>query len=282
MRQRVRKTLLIISFLLFPVTIWYFSPYLIIQAASEHIMNGSFIVFSAMFILSMFLGRVWCGYLCPAGGLQECLAQCNPKPAKQGWRDKIKYVIWIVWITAVVVTFILGKNDVTINPFYMTDHGISVTSVYNYVMYYGVMLLLVLPALIHGRRATCHYICWMAPFMVIGSTIGRLLHIPQLHIEAEGDACVGCGQCNKACPMGLDVKAMAAGAKAAGAKATAAEGKAAEGRPMASEGKAMAAGAKAAGAKAKKWKCSECIQCGACIDACPKKVLKYRMKWGRG
>ena len=319
MRQRVRKTLLIISFLLFPVTIWYFSPYLIIQAASEHIMNGSFIVFSAMFILSMFLGRVWCGYLCPAGGLQECLAQCNPKPAKQGWRDKIKYVIWIVWITAVVVTFILGKYDVTINPFYMTDHGISVTSIYNYVMYYGVMLLLVLPALIHGRRATCHYICWMAPFMVIGSTIGRLLHIPQLHIEAEGDACVGCGQCNKACPMGLDVKAMAAGAKAAGT--TAAEAKAAEGRPMASEGKAMAADAKAAGAKAagakamaagakaaegkamasgakaadttaagtkatiakgKGWKCSECIQCGACIDACPKKVLKYRMKWRRG
>ena len=313
MRQRVRKALLIISFLLFPVTIWYFSPYLIIQAASEHIMNGSFIVFSAMFILSMFLGRVWCGYLCPAGGLQECLAQCNPKPAKQGWRDKIKYVIWIVWITAVVVTFILGKNDVTINPFYMTDHGISVTSIYNYVMYYGVMLLLVLPALIHGRRATCHYICWMAPFMVIGSTIGRLLHIPQLHIEAEGDACVGCGQCNKACPMGLDVKAMAAGAKAAGAKATAAEGrsmatgakaaegkataagaKAAEGRPMASEGKAKAAGAKAAdgrsmasegkakAAEGKKWKCSECIQCGACIDACPKNVLKYRMKWRRG
>ena len=292
MRQRVRKTLLIISFLLFPVTIWYFSPYLIIQAASEHIMNGSFIVFSAMFILSMFLGRVWCGYLCPAGGLQECLAQCNPKPAKQGWRDKIKYVIWIVWITAVVVTFILGKNDVTINPFYMTDHGISVTSIYNYVMYYGVMLLLVLPALIHGRRATCHYICWMAPFMVIGSTIGRLLHIPQLHIEAEGDACVGCGQCNKACPMGLDVKAMAAGAKAAGT--TAAGAKAAEGRPMASEGKAMAAGAKAAegrsmasegkakAAEGKKWKCSECIQCGACIDACPKKVLKYRMKWRRG
>ena len=151
-------------------------------------------------------------------------------------------------------------------------------------MYYGVMLLLVLPALIHGRRATCHYICWMAPFMVIGSTIGRLLHIPQLHIEAEGEACVGCGQCNKACPMGLDVKAMAAGAKAAGAKATAAGGKAAEGKAMASEGKATAAEGRpmAAGAKAKKWKCSECIQCGACIDACPKKVLKYRMKWRRG
>ena len=146
MRQRIRKTILIISFLLFPVTIWYFSPYLIIQAASEHIMNGSFIVFVSMFVLSMFLGRVWCGYLCPAGGLQECISAGNPAPAKQGWRNKIKYVIWIIWMIAIVVTFILGKNEVTVDPFYMTDHGISITSIYNYVMYYGVILLLVLPA----------------------------------------------------------------------------------------------------------------------------------------
>lgn len=45
MRQKVRKCLLLISFLAFPITIWYFSPYLIINAAMEHIINGSFVVF---------------------------------------------------------------------------------------------------------------------------------------------------------------------------------------------------------------------------------------------
>ena len=54
MRQKIRRTLLLISMLLFPVTIFYFSPYLIIEAASERIMNGSFVVFVAMFILSVF------------------------------------------------------------------------------------------------------------------------------------------------------------------------------------------------------------------------------------
>ena len=239
MRQRIRKTLLVFSFLLFPVTIWYFSPYLIIQAASEHIMNGSFIVFACMLVFSMFFGRIWCGYLCPAGGLQECLFMCRPDAPKQGRRNRIKYVIWVIWMIAVTVTFILGKNDVTIDPFYMTDHGISVSGIYNYVIYYGVIMLLVLPALIHGKRAACHYICWMAPFMVIGSSLGRILHLPQIHIEADKDACVKCGQCNGACPMGLNV------------------------RSMVSEGTNA--------------KCSECIQCGACVDVCPKKALKY--KW---
>ncbi len=240
MRQKVRKTIIFISFLLFPVTIWYFSPYLIIRAAFEHIVNGSFIVFVSMFVLSMFFGRVWCGYLCPAGGALECVFRINNKPSKQSGRDRIKYVIWIIWMIAVIVTFILGKNDVTVDPFYMTDHGISVSGINNYVIYYGVLLILVLPALIHGRRAACHYICWMAPFMVIGSTMGRWLHFPGLHIEAARDRCISCGKCSRACPMGLDVM------------------------KMVSEGTNP--------------KCTECIQCGACVDECPKRVLRYRMK----
>ena len=57
-RQKIRRTVIFISFLLFPVTIWYLSPYLIIQAAFEHILNGSFWVFMGMLVLSMFAGRV--------------------------------------------------------------------------------------------------------------------------------------------------------------------------------------------------------------------------------
>ena len=241
MRQKVRKTLIFISFLLFPVTMWYFSPYLIIQGMSEHILNGSFFVFVSMLVLSVFFGRIWCGWLCPAGGLQECAAATNDKPAKGGWRNGIKYGIWTVWIAAVIATYIMAKGDVKADFFYMTDHGISIADISNYIIYYGVLFILVLPSMIHGRRAACHYICWMAPFMQIGSAIGRLLHIPQPHIESDKEKCVSCGKCNTVCPMGLDVREMVSSGKNA--------------------------------------RCAECIQCGACVDACPKDVLRVQLTW---
>lgn len=240
-RQKIRKALIFISLLLFPITMYYFSPYLIIQGAFEHVVSGCFIVFLIMFVASLFLGRVWCGYLCPAGGVQECLSQVNDAPAKGGWRYKIKYVIWTIWMVAIIAIFLLGKSDVTIDFFYMTDHGISISEIGSYIIYYFVLLILVLPAMIHGRRAMCHYICWMAPFMVIGSKLGRFLRLPQLHIEADKSKCISCKKCNKACPMGLDVNA------AVLSETT--------------------------------HKCSECIQCGACVDTCPNQAVQYKFIW---
>ena len=70
-RQRVRKALLFVSLLLFPVTLYYFSPAIILQAASEGIVNASFIVFGLMFLSALVVGRLWCGWACPAGALQE-------------------------------------------------------------------------------------------------------------------------------------------------------------------------------------------------------------------
>lgn len=237
-RQKIRKTILLISFLIFPVIIWYFSPYLIIQASSQHILNGSFFVFLTMLILSLFMGRIWCGYFCAAGGLQEVCSVINEKPAKQGQRNKIKFIIWTIWVITIISIFIMGTNPVTIDFFYMTDHGISISNINSYVIYYGVILILILPSLIHGKRATCHYLCWMAPFMIIGSTIGRKLHFPQIHIESEKNKCKSCKKCNKTCPMGINVETMIKEEKISTN--------------------------------------TECIQCGACIDKCKHDVLKYK------
>lgn len=44
-RQTVRKMIILISFLLFPITLYYFSPYIIIDGISQGILTGAFLSF---------------------------------------------------------------------------------------------------------------------------------------------------------------------------------------------------------------------------------------------
>ena len=60
-RQRIRKALLFVSLLLFPITLYYFSPVMIMESASQGVINASFIVFGLMFVAALFVGRLWCG-----------------------------------------------------------------------------------------------------------------------------------------------------------------------------------------------------------------------------
>ncbi len=82
-RQRIRKAMILISFLLFPITMWYLSPYLIIMGVSRGIISGSFIVFCLQFLTSLFLGRVFCGWICPVAGLGEACFIIQNKPVRK-------------------------------------------------------------------------------------------------------------------------------------------------------------------------------------------------------
>ncbi len=238
-RQNIRKLFLIIALLLFPVTLYYFSPVLIINAGLNGIINGSFIVFLLMFFLSIPFGRIFCAYACPAGGLQECAFMINDRRPKQGVRNYIKYVIWFLWIGAVAFCYFYKGEITGVDFLFQTDHGISVANIYTYIIYYGIILLIFIPSILGGKRVFCHYFCWMAPFMVIGTKLRGLLHLPGLHVSADKEKCISCGKCDRSCPMGLEVKEMA---------------------------------------KSGKITSLECIQCGACIDVCPQNVLYYKMR----
>jgi ferredoxin len=78
----------------------------------------------------------------------------------------------------------------------------------------------------------------MAPFMIAGYKLGRILHLPQMKIKSEKSKCTGCGMCEKKCPMSLSIKSL------------------------------MESG---------EIKSAECILCGECVSACKNKVLSIKM-----
>ena len=240
-RQKIRKAVIIISFFLFPITINYFSPYVIIKGASRGIINGSFIVFILLFLSSLFLGRLWCAWLCPAAGLQEACFSINAKPTHGGKFDFIKWGIWIPWVSIIVIMAISAGGYQTVDFFYATDSGISVARPSSYIIYYVVVGTFLILSLTTGKRGGCHYICWMAPFMIIGRKIRNLVKFPALRLKVAKDKCIDCKICTENCPMSLDVNGMVMQGKIEN---------------------------------------NECILCGNCIDVCPQEVIRYAFDSG--
>lgn len=234
-RQKIRKLLLLVSFLLFPVTLYYFSPVLILQGGFSGIVTGSLLLFAAQFASSLVFGRAFCGWLCPAGGLQECCMQVEDKRLVSPKADRVKYILWVPWLFAIVFGFLSAGGMKSLDFFYMTDHGISASGISGYIVYLFILALITILAFALGRRGMCHSICWMAPFMVVGTKIRDRLGCPSLHLEADPEKCVQCGQCSRNCPMSLGVAEMV---------------------------------------QARRLRNSECILCGRCADCCSKKAVR--------
>ena len=129
-RQKIRRTLTLVAFLLFPVTFKFYSPYVIVDGAAQGIIVGSFIYFISLFIISLFLGRAVCGWACPAASLQEWSCTINNKPVKGGKVNWIKYGIWIPWIGIISAAVISAGGFKTIDSLYMIENGVSLSRIY--------------------------------------------------------------------------------------------------------------------------------------------------------
>ncbi len=238
-RQRLRRASIIFSFVLLPVTFVYISCPIITQGASEGIVTGGLIVFTLIFISSLFLGRLWCGWICPAGGLQEIYFQINNRRIKAGRLNLLKYLVFLAIFIPLILAVRSAGGFTTVNPFYYTEHGISIAKEGAYTIFYAQITFITIFAILAGKRGFCHYFCPIAVIMIIGRKIRNLIGWPALHLSADPNRCADCGKCAENCPMGLDVNDMV---------------------------------------RQDRMENAECILCGGCVDACPKEAISYAVK----
>ena len=238
-RQKARISIAVVMVFLFPVVYYYLSPYLVIMGATEGIIAGDVIAFAGLFLTSLFFGRAWCGWVCPAGATQEICNRVNGKSFNGKKRNLIKYFIWAPWISIVAIVFIQSGGIRAVDPFYQTYYGISISDITSAITFLVFAGLIAGVSLAAGKRAFCHSGCWMAPFMIIGTRIKNAAGYPSLHLSADKTRCVQCKQCTKICPMSLNVNEMV-------------------------QNGAMAN--------------TESILCGSCVDTCPRKVIQYSFR----
>lgn len=234
MRQKIRKGIITFTLLLFPLLFLFMSPYIIVLAAAKGFINGSAVLFGCLFLFSIVGSRLFCGWVCPGGAIQDNVAQANSRPWNSKWKNASKYIIWVVWLSFIIWLW-STHTPLKINLFYHTGVNKTQVELLVVIIYFIVVTLIYVFTILTGKRGMCHSLCWMAPFMVLGEKVADFLHIPRFRLKATSEDCIFCGQCDKQCPMSLKVSDMV---------------------------------------KKNRMDSTECVSCLKCVDACPKKVLQ--------
>jgi len=156
----------------------------------------------------------------------------------------IKWAIWVPWIGLIASMAIHAGGYTRVNPTYQIDGGLTLLQSDPpwFAVYYVILALFVLPAVVLGRRSACHSVCWMAPFMILGRKVRNIFRWPALRLTADEEACIDCQRCTTSCPMSLEVNDLV---------------------------------------HQETMEHSDCILCGTCVDVCPKHVINYTFSGGR-
>ncbi len=234
-RQSIRKGLLAVMLVLFQYRLFhlFFSPVLIVVAASQGIVNGSLLIYALLFLSSLYFGRAWCGWLCPGAAINEACSLVVRKRCSGGRADKIKYVSSALLAGLVGFMAIRAGGFHAVDPFFAVDRRSLLQDIFLLI---GGVAIIVPLAFFFGRFGNCHYLCWEAPIMIVGTRIKEMVRWPSLHLTVNPEACIGCGECDPHCPMSLPVEAMV---------------------------------------QRGSLRNTECILCGNCVDHCQAGVIRY-------
>lgn len=194
---------------------------------------GTFAVILA-FLFVVFFARIFCGYICPVGTVEDVLAdlrdgfciksiKVRPGSTLDGFLRVLKYVIlfgltylfingvqvtaggWI--LAAIIVTIVLG--GILVNRFwckYICPAG----AIVNTTRYWPMVILVTIIywGLNYWTSFSIGWIWLVAAYCLFGYLSEVLLRDTWLHvfrIVKEDDRCSHCGDCDRSCPYSLDI-----------------------------------------------------------------------------
>jgi polyferredoxin len=165
-------------------------------------------LFVAFLLMSLFLKKAFCSWLCPVGTFSEYLWKLGQRIFGRSlrlprWADVtlrgLKYVLLGFFV------FIIGAMSAeALLDFMNTPYGLLAdVKMLNFFRNMGttaaiVILLLVFFSLL-VQNFWCRYLC---PY---GALMGLVSLLSPVKIRRDADACIDCGKCARACPAHLPV-----------------------------------------------------------------------------
>ncbi|WP_186429055.1 4Fe-4S binding protein [Clostridium sp. BSD9I1] len=167
---------------------------------------SSLILLGATLLITIVIGRAFCGYICPLGTIQTLLNKLAKKlKIKQvkphGKVDKVlRYVKYIVLFLILFITYKSGELILRpYDPWAVFMHLGSGTEIFEEFLIGFIILIAILLSSMFIERAWCRYLC------PLGATLALLTPLSIFKVRRSDSKCIGCKACTKNCSMGLNV-----------------------------------------------------------------------------
>ncbi|MCI8828694.1 MAG: 4Fe-4S binding protein [Ruminiclostridium sp.] len=177
-----------------------------------------FYTLGLLMLFGVVLGRVACGLLCPFGLVQDLLHKI-PLPKLQVPKKLDRLARGVKYLVLVVLVFLLPALVIPasgVTPPYFCKYlcpagtlegGIplmltspALRDLAGALFHWKVLVLaVILLAAMAIHRPFCRYLCPLGAFYALFNRFSFF----QMQLDTE--ACVGCKQCERACPMGVEV-----------------------------------------------------------------------------
>ena len=158
--------------------------------------------------LGVLVGRLFCGWVCPMGFLQDLLHMIPSRKFRlPRWTACIKY--GVLAVTVLGVAWFVGTDSPYFYCGFCPTAGIQVVLPaaiedidVSRLTWQPVKMILVVAVLVSGvfiSRSFCKVMC------PIGALVAITNRLTPFRIKVEGETCVGCKKCDKGCPMDVPV-----------------------------------------------------------------------------
>lgn len=146
-------------------------------------------------LITVVLGRVWCGWACPQTALCDLAEGVIKRSALEPFREVV-YLLISLWLGMTFVWYFIPPLDFVTR---LMSGALGAWPIGTVV----VVALLVMVDLSFVGRLFCRDFCPYGRFQVVLADRGTLV----LQAPAEEmRRCLGCNSCLKACPTGIDIR----------------------------------------------------------------------------
>ncbi len=162
---------------------------------------SSFVLFIGTAITTLFTGRVFCGWICPLGAVNEFVSAGSRKLGIKSLKlprfaDKyMRYLKYVILLLIIYTTWKFGT--LTFRDYDPWAAWMHLTAGWSEFGYGTFVLFATLFAGLFIERFWCRYLC------PLGAALALISKFSLIKVYRKEPPCNKCGKCTSACPVGL-------------------------------------------------------------------------------